>query len=65
MFVTSKVSMPAASGFIHVNKQYNKTLKHIPRSLQYSYISHSDLVCHTLVSVVGVQLIPNRMALFL
>ena len=22
MFVTSQVSMPAASGFIHVNKQY-------------------------------------------
>ena len=26
MFVTS-VSMPAASGFIHVNKQYKKTLQ--------------------------------------
>ena len=28
MFVTSQVSMPAASGLIHVNKQYKKTLGH-------------------------------------
>ena len=41
MFVTSQVSMPATSGFIHIKyviKQYKKTLKHMPRSLQYSYI---------------------------
>ena len=41
MFVTSQVSMPAASGFIHIKyviKQYKKTLKHMPPSLQYSYI---------------------------
>ena len=42
MFVTSQVFMPAASGFIHVNNQYKKTLKHIPRFLQYSYIQNTS-----------------------